>query len=155
MEKLLTELSLRGFSEQTVKAYIYYNKLFLKYIQKDVDDIVEDDIRKYIAHLLSNEKYSAASVGLVKAALKFFYDEVLKKGIVTLRTPKMDKKLPVVLNKEEVSRLWEVSTSMLQFCKKTSKFSLRKLQMTSHVLKLLRSGFCVITWNYVAEILRR
>jgi len=111
MEKLLTELSLRGFSEQTVKAYMYYNKLFLKYIQKDVDDIVEDDIRKYIVHLLSNKKYSAASVGLVKAALKFFYDEVLKKGIVTLRTPKIDKKLPVVLNKEEVSRLIESASN--------------------------------------------
>ena len=111
MEKLLTELRLRGFSEQTIKAYIYYNKLFLKYIKKDVDVIVEDDIKKYIGYLLSEGNYSAASVGLVKAALKFFYDEVLKKGIVTLRTPKIDKKLPVVLNKEEVSRLIESASN--------------------------------------------
>ena len=60
---------------------------------------------------MSNKKYSAASVGLVKAALKFFYDEVLKKGIVTLKTPKIDKKLPVVLNKEEVSRLIESASN--------------------------------------------
>ena len=105
IEKLETELKLRGFSKQTLKAYLYYNRLFLRYIQKTPESILEDDIKKYIGHLLTDENYSASSVSVVKAALKFFYDEVLKKGVVNFKTPKIDKKLPIVLSKEEVRKL--------------------------------------------------
>jgi len=41
----------------------------------------------------------------VKAALKFYYDEVLKKGIVNVKTPKAEKHLPTVLTRDEVKKL--------------------------------------------------
>ena len=98
------ELKLRGFSEQTVRAYSAHNKRFLDFCRKTPEDVSEDDIKLYLAELLINGK-AHSSVALVKASLKFFYDEVLKKNIVNLKTPKNAKKLPVVLSKDEVKRL--------------------------------------------------
>lgn len=104
LQKLETELRLRAFSPQTVKAYLYWNKQFLGFVNKQPEQATEDDIKNYIAGLLS-KNVSPKSIVLIRAALKFFYDEVLGKNIVTLKSPKISKKLPVVLTKEEVKRL--------------------------------------------------
>jgi integrase/recombinase XerD len=104
LQKLETELKLRAFSPQTVKAYLYWNNDFLKIMNKNPEVVTEEDIKNYIAKKLS-DGVDAKSVVLIRAALKFFYDEILGKGIVKLKTPKIAKKLPVVLTKEEVSKL--------------------------------------------------
>ena len=105
LEQLDTELKLRGFSERTVKSYLFYNSKFLTFINKQPEEVAEGDIRAYLANLMGDKKKNSATVALVRAALKFYYDGILKKGIVTLKTPKIQKKLPTVLSKEEVKRL--------------------------------------------------
>ncbi len=104
-DQLETELKLRGFSQQTVKTYTRHNKLFLDYIKKEPNQVVEEDIRKYLAHMISDEKSSPRTIALKKAALKFLYDDLMKKGIVNLKTPKIPKSHPNVLTKEEVKSL--------------------------------------------------
>ncbi len=104
-DQLETELKLRGFSQQTVKTYIRHNKLFLDYIKKEPTQVIEEDIRKYLAHMISDEKASPRTIALKKAAIKFLYDDLMKKGIVNLRTPKIPKSHPNVLTKEEVKSL--------------------------------------------------
>ncbi len=105
LEKLSTELMLRNFSERTVLAYVTHNKRFLEFIKKEPSSVSEDDIRSYLAYLLSSRKVSPKTAALVKAALKFHYDEVLKRGIVNIKTPKTEKHLPTVLSRDEVKRL--------------------------------------------------
>ncbi|MBI2133888.1 tyrosine-type recombinase/integrase [Candidatus Woesearchaeota archaeon] len=104
-QQLETELKLRNFSQRTVKSYIFYNKKFNEHSKKEPQEVTEDDIKSYIAHMMSDKKASPSSIVLIKAALKFYYDELLKKNIVTLKAPKIDKKLPTVLTKEEITKL--------------------------------------------------
>lgn len=105
LKKLESELRLRGFSERTIKSYLFHNKKFLDFIgDKDINDINSDDIKSYLSHLISKKK-STSTVALVKAALKFHYDDLLKKNIVDFKTPKISKKLPVVLTKEEIKKI--------------------------------------------------
>ncbi len=104
-DQLETELKLRGFSQQTVKTYIRHNKLFLDYIKKEPTQVIEEDIRKYLAHMISDEKASPRTIALKKAAIKFLYDDLMKKGIVNLKTPKIPKSSPTVLTKQEVKSL--------------------------------------------------
>lgn len=105
IEKLETELKLRGFTQLTIKAYISHNKSFLDFIKKTPDKVNEDDIKSYLVHLLDiNNK--PATVSLKLSSLKFFYKEVLEKDLFTkIKSPKLEKKLPVVLTKEEVKKL--------------------------------------------------
>jgi integrase/recombinase XerD len=106
LQNLENELKLRGFSERTLKMYIFYNKKFLEFVGKTPEEVNEDDIKAFIAKKIG-EGTSAKSILLIKAALKFFYDEVLKKGIVAFKSPKVPKKLPSVLTKEEVKKIIE------------------------------------------------
>lgn len=110
MKQLQTELKLRGFSDRTVQTYLYQNQQFLKFINKNPEQIQEIDIKEYLGHLLSDKKDAHSSVALAKAALKFYYDEILKKNIVTLKTPKLARKLPEVLTKEETRHLLDAIT---------------------------------------------
>ena len=105
LQQLETELKLRGFSDKTVKSYLFYNNKFLLFTNKAPDAVTEDDVRGYLAYLIADRKKNSATVALVRAALKFYYDGFLKKGIVTLKTPKIQKKLPTVLSREEVKKL--------------------------------------------------
>lgn len=105
LKKLETELKLRGFSENTVKTYMTSNTLFLDWIKKQPEQVTEQEIKDYLAHLMSDEKISASSIALKKAALKFLFDEMLKKGIVNLKTPKIPKKVPVILTRDEIRKL--------------------------------------------------
>lgn len=104
LQKLENELKLRGFSERTVKTYLFYNQKFLEFIKKEPELVTEDDVKSFIAKKM-DEGTSAKSIVLIKSALKFFYDEVLKKNIVTFKSPKVSKKLPTVLTREEVKKM--------------------------------------------------
>jgi len=111
LKNLENELKIRGFSPKTVKSYLFHNKHFLEFIGRPAEDVTEFDIKAYIGHLISDKNAAPSTVSLVKAALKFYYDELLKKNIVNLKTPKIAKKLPVVLTKEEVKILIDHASS--------------------------------------------
>ena len=109
LQKLSIELKIRGFSKKTVETYLYHNKKALEALKKAPEAVTEEDIKSHLAFLLTDQKISPATIALKKAALKFFYAEILKKNIVTLKTPKIPKHVPVVLTKEEVKRLIEAA----------------------------------------------
>ena len=81
LSKLETELKIRGFSEKTVSSYLFHNQKFLDFIQKPKEDVDEDDIKSYLAHLISDKKLKSASVNLAMCTLKFLYEKLLEKDI--------------------------------------------------------------------------
>jgi len=105
LEKLKYELKIRGASNETIKTYLFYNKKFLSFVKKDASNVDENDIKNYLS-FLSSEGASNATLALVRSALTFFYSEVLKKK-VEIKTPKIPKKIPVVLTRDEVKSLIE------------------------------------------------
>ncbi len=105
LKKLSTELKLRGFSPQTTKMYLFYNQKFLEYIKKPPQDINEDDIKEFLAHKMSDDTLSNTSIALIKASLKFYYNDILGKNLSLIKTPKASKKLPVVLSRKEIKDL--------------------------------------------------
>lgn len=105
LKKLSTELKLRGFSPQTAKMYMFYNRKMLEYIKKQPEEITEDDIKDFLAYKLSEGSLSNSSIALIKAALKFFYTEMLGKNISNIKTPKRSNKLPAVLSRDEIKNL--------------------------------------------------
>jgi len=106
IEKLKTELQIRGFSEKTIKAYVFHNQRFLDFIKKNPDEISEDDVKSYMAYLMAERKQKPSSVNLVLSSLKFMYQEIIKKRIFDgIKSPKNEKKLPTVLTRDEISRM--------------------------------------------------
>jgi integrase/recombinase XerD len=105
LKKLETELKLRGFSKQTSKMYLFYNRKFLEFIEKNPESITDDDIKEFLASKISEDSLSNSSIALIKASLKFFYTDMLGKNMSLIKTPKTSKKLPVVLTHKEIKYL--------------------------------------------------
>lgn len=105
LRKLETELKIRGFSQETVKAYTRHNAGFAKFINKAPDSVAEDDLKAYLAYLISDRKLSSSSVALVRSALLFSFNQVLNRGFSSIKTPKIQRNPPAVLSKEEIKSL--------------------------------------------------
>jgi len=94
---------LRKYSPKTIKAYVRYNEKVLKFFGKNPYEITNNDIKDYLFHLVEEIEASTSTLNSAINALKFYYGEVLKRGFVfEIKRPKKDKKLPVVLSREEV-----------------------------------------------------
>lgn len=107
LKKVETELKLRGFSPQTVKMYRLYNRHFLEFSEVLPENVSEDDIKSYLAEKISVNNSSARTVGLIKSALLFYYNELLGNKF-EIKTPKIKRSIPVVLTKDELERLFLV-----------------------------------------------
>ena len=103
LEKLHTELKLRGFSPLTVRNYSFFVNKFLQRTNKLTEELNQEDVRVYLASMFEDK--SKNTIMLAAASLKFFFSEILKKEVGDIKMPKKDKKLPEVLTRDEVSRL--------------------------------------------------
>ena len=95
LDKLAEELRLRKYSRQTEKSYIYLIKKFIK------SGLMPREF------LLRYTEKSRSSIRSAYFALKFFYENVLRQKFdERIPLAKNKGKLPIVLNKEEVNRLF-------------------------------------------------
>ncbi|MHC1630862.1 MAG: site-specific tyrosine recombinase/integron integrase [Methanotrichaceae archaeon] len=103
---LQKELSIRKYSRRTIKSYIRINRDFLLFSGKRPEEIENKDVNEYLYYVVNQKKVAASTLNVIINALKFYYGEVLKKRFAyEIKRPKKDKKLPVVLSQEEVSRI--------------------------------------------------
>ncbi len=108
LKELENELKLRGYSDETVKAYKKYLSDFLVFCKKRPASQIEiSDLKAYLASLISEKGFSAKSVNLARSALLFYFNEIKERQFQNIRTPKPKSKLPTVLTKEEIQKLIE------------------------------------------------
>ena len=105
-EDLRRELVSRKYSAKTIKAYVYYNLDFLKFVRKKTTEVTNENIRDYLVYLAEKKEVSTSSLNIAISALKFYYGEILKRNFVyEVKRPKKDRKLPVVLSHDEVAKI--------------------------------------------------
>jgi len=107
LDKVDRLMRLRNYSPQTRKAYLFYIKEYIAFSENKGSSesqlIVED-------FLLSKHerRQSPQTINLALNALKFLYREVLgERKKINLRFSKRNKKLPIVLSREEVRKVIE------------------------------------------------
>lgn len=106
LKKLEVELKISKNSDYTMRNYVNANKELLRFTKKLPNEILEDDIKIYVAENLS--KSSSSSIIVFLSALRYAYTAILKKDITLgIKRPKKEKKLPVVLTKEEVKKIFD------------------------------------------------
>jgi site-specific recombinase XerD len=104
--KLEAELRSRKYSLRTQKAYIYYNRLICRTLQKPPEELRPEDVTEFLATMEKSKDYSAASMNLAISAIKFFFRNVLKNDDISEQhRPRHDERLPMVLSKEEIKKV--------------------------------------------------
>ncbi|MSO40637.1 MAG: tyrosine recombinase [Solirubrobacterales bacterium] len=113
LQRFQRDLSARSAAPLTKRAYGTDLEQFAVWAERvglEPDAIRYRDLRRYAAHL-SEGGASGATVGRKLAALRSFYDSMLRSGEVRqnpadlVATPKKDSKLPRVLGRAEIAGL--------------------------------------------------
>lgn len=109
---LAQELVIRGFSKRTIKAYLSINRRFLAFLGKSAKEATTQDVKDYLLYLKARG-LSNTSLNLAISALKFYFEQVLKRKLFfSIVRPKREKYLPVVLSKEEIVKLIDLTVNL-------------------------------------------
>ncbi|MBU1750463.1 MAG: phage integrase N-terminal SAM-like domain-containing protein, partial [Chloroflexi bacterium] len=106
-QRMIDDLQLRGLAANTQDAYVRAVRQLAEYYHKSPDQISEEELRQYLLYLRNDKRVSASTFSVALCGIKFFYQHTLQREWVTLelaRAPR-EKRLPVVLSREEVRQI--------------------------------------------------
>lgn len=121
-QQMIEEMQLRGLAETTQKNYVYAVRRLAAYYDRPPDQITDDEIRSYYLYLRNEKQLAQSSLQVAIHALRFFYEQTLKRKLPTLDILKArrTKTVPVVLSIEEVQAvLSKLKQSYYQVCLST------------------------------------
>jgi site-specific recombinase XerD len=107
-EQARENLQLRGLADRTVQAYLReIRKISDHYQECDPRALSEAQVREYILHRRNVDKLSAASLRILYSAFKHYYLDIQGQTwkLLEMVRAKREKKLPVVLTQDEVTRI--------------------------------------------------
>ena len=106
-KRMIECLQLRGLSERTQEAYVRAVRQLSEHYHKSPALLSEEELRQYFLCLLNVKHYSRNTMTIAICGIKFFFERVLEQQwtIFNLVRPAPEKKLPVILSREEVSQL--------------------------------------------------
>ena len=119
MKKLIKEYLdylkyIRGYQENTINSYLIELTKYASYLkEKKINYLIisKDEIYAYLKYL-DDLGYKNSSVARHLSALRGFYDYLKREGQIDtniyklIKNPKLEKKLPNVLNDEEINKIF-------------------------------------------------
>lgn len=105
-ERMIQDLQLRGYSERTVEAYTRAVAQLASYYHASPETLSEEQVRQYLLHLSVERQVARGTFFIAISGIRFFYQHTLglEWAVLAVVRPKGEKKLPVVLSREEVWR---------------------------------------------------
>jgi integrase/recombinase XerD len=104
-QRMLEDMQIRNFSENTRKTYLLQVSLFARYFRRSPEGLGPVNIRSYQVYLTNEKKLSAGSILIATSALRFLYTVTLKRPWDVedvLPMPKKSQTLPIILSPAEV-----------------------------------------------------
>jgi integrase/recombinase XerD len=108
-QRMLEDLQIRNCSPITIRIYLHAMAEFAQHFGKPPDQLGAEHIRLYQLFLIKEKKVSLSTYIQVICALRFFYTHTLNQKISIERIPfpRGERKLPLILSREEVKALLE------------------------------------------------
>jgi site-specific recombinase XerD len=106
---MLEDLQIRHDSPTTIRLYLYSVAEFARHFGKSPDQLGPEHIRRYQLFLIKDKKASQSTCIQLVCALRFLYTHTLNRKIEIERIPfpRRERKLPLILSREEVQALLE------------------------------------------------
>ena len=123
MNKVLEQYSNRliqqRYSQNTIDIYCNYFKDFCTFFKNsELQNIKPEKINKYILDLIKTKNISISQQNQRINAIKFYYEKILgrEKQYYSLHRPKKEYKLPKVLSKNEMKRIFNSCNNIKHRC---------------------------------------
>ena len=112
-QRMIEDMQLRKLAPKTQTSYIRAVKKLADYLGRSPDRATAEDLRQFQLHL-TDQGTSRITLNATITALRFFFEVTVgdKAVAAKLNTVPVPRKLPVVLSREEVSRLLEATHSL-------------------------------------------
>jgi integrase/recombinase XerD len=109
-ERMIEDMSIRGFTESTRRDYIRCVKAFAAFTGRSPDMATAEDLRRFQLHQ-TRAGMQAPSINSSVSALRFFFDVTIDRPDLSRRMTVIHqpRKLPLVLSVDEVVRLLEAA----------------------------------------------
>src|SRR6202166_4734302 len=113
-QRMLDDLRIRNYASSTVTCYVRAVAQFAKHFNRSPDHLGPDQIRSWQLYLLKEKGFKLPSYIQAISGLRFFYRTTLNSRIDIERIPlpRYEKKLPIILSKEEVKALLEAPKNL-------------------------------------------
>mgnify|MGYP000863852258 CR=1 FL=1 len=107
VEQVVYEMQLRNYSVRTIESYSKLLTKVEKNLELPLDKIGVEQFKSYLHQRIMQDEVSTSMVNQLISAYKILQVDVLKRDwqTITLKRPRREKKLPVVLSVEEVQRM--------------------------------------------------
>ncbi len=105
--RMIEDLQLKGYSDSTQTLYVTAVRQLCEHFDKSPGKITEENLRDYFLYGKNVKKWSRSTSTVALCGIKFFYENTIKRPWPTLLfiRPGREKKLPVVLSRDEVHEL--------------------------------------------------
>ena len=105
--RMIREMTLRGFSPRTHKAYIGQVVGLVRHYRRAPDQITNDEVQSYLAEMIQQRRLSWSTCSQAANAFRFLYHDVLghDRSEFHVPAPRLPQRLPDILSREEVCRL--------------------------------------------------
>src|SRR3954462_7778616 len=109
-ERMIEDMSVRGFSEKTRNDYIRNVRTFAAFIGRSPDTATAEDLRRFQLHQ-TESGMQPPSINSAVAALRFFFTVTLDRPDLSRRLTivRYPRRLPAVLSAEEVTQLLQAA----------------------------------------------
>jgi len=109
-ERMESDMRLRDLRPRTIEGYLLAIRLFIERVDKDTEQLTEEDIRTYVLHLRDDKHQAPSSINIAICALRFFFNFTLERDfeVFNLLRVHRTRVLPVVLSRGEVRKLLAV-----------------------------------------------
>lgn len=109
-QRMIECLQLRGLSERTQESYVRAVRQLSEHYHKRPDLITEAELRQYFLFLKNVKHYSRNTMTIAICGIRCFYKDTLQRewDIFGIVRPAPEKKLPVILSREEVRQVLSI-----------------------------------------------
>jgi len=111
---MLEDLQIRRYSPITIRVYLHAVAEFARHFGISPERLRAEHIRQYQLFLIKQKKASQSSLVQTVCALRFLYTHTLhqKVSIERIPFPRREKKLPLILSREEVKALLDAPQNL-------------------------------------------
>jgi len=113
-QQMQNDMVIRGMAARTQESYLSAVRGLARYYRRPPDAISVEEVQSYLLHLLQERGLSASTCNLALNGVRFFYRTTLGQSETEfyLPRPKQPQRLPQILSREEIAKLFEVTTNL-------------------------------------------